>query len=48
MSVVAACAMVSTGFTATYAFRQIRAARGVQVPDTERQRAWVENFRASR
>jgi len=45
-SVVAACVMVSAGSTASLAFDQISAARGVQVPDTEGQRAWVERFRA--
>jgi protein-tyrosine phosphatase len=47
-SVVAACVMVGTGFTAAHAFDQISAARGVQVPDTDGQRAWVESFRAAR
>lgn len=47
-SVVAACVMVGAGFTAAHAFDQISAARGVQVPDTDGQRAWVETFRAAR
>ncbi len=46
-SMVAACVMLGAGFTAAHAFDQISAARGVQVPDTEGQRAWVESFRAA-
>ena len=44
-ALMAACVMISAGSTATYAFDQISAARGVQVPDTEAQRRWVEHFR---
>lgn len=45
-SLVAACVMISGGSTAQGAFDQISAVRGVQVPDTEEQRAWVERFQA--
>ena len=47
-SVVAACVMVGAGFTAMHAFDQIRAARGLRVPDTDGQRAWVKDFEATR
>ena len=46
-SVVAACVMVGAGFAAASAFDQISAARGVQVPDTDGQRAWMASFRAT-
>jgi protein-tyrosine phosphatase len=43
-SLVAAAVLVSDGIGASEAFALIGAARGVQVPDTQAQRDWVERF----
>ncbi|TWB83055.1 dual specificity protein phosphatase-like protein [Nitrospirillum amazonense] len=43
-SLLAACVMASTGLDASAAFARIAQARGVPVPDTEGQRAWVQSF----
>ncbi len=46
-STVAACVLVTAGLSPDEAFARISAARGVNVPDTDEQRAWVERFAAS-
>lgn len=43
-SVIAACAMICSGIEAEQALAQIRAARGLIVPDTDEQRDWVVAF----
>jgi protein-tyrosine phosphatase len=43
-SLVAACALICLGTDAAAAFDRIGHARGVGVPDTEAQRAWVGAF----
>jgi protein-tyrosine phosphatase len=43
-SLIAACAMVSSGTHPDDAFEKIGEARGVNVPDTEVQRNWVGEF----
>jgi len=43
-SVIAACALVCLGTSPDCAFEMIARARGVEVPDTEEQRAWVRAF----
>ena len=44
-TLVAACVLVLLGFAPGMAFDLIGKARGVKVPDTERQRDWVDMFR---
>ncbi|HZQ34850.1 MAG TPA: tyrosine protein phosphatase [Dehalococcoidia bacterium] len=46
-STVAACVLVAAGLSPEQAFARITAARGVDLPDTDEQRAWVEWFAAS-
>jgi hypothetical protein len=43
-SVIAACTLVWLGIPPERAFEMIASARGVEVPDTEEQRAWVGAF----
>jgi protein tyrosine phosphatase len=43
-SIVAACAMICSGIEAGDALSRIKAARGVNVPDTEEQRDWIFAF----
>jgi protein-tyrosine phosphatase len=43
-SLIAACALVCSGFDANSAFEAISKARGVTVPDTDEQRRWVTSF----
>lgn len=43
-SLVAACTLVRAGVAPDEAFARISLARGVTVPDTEEQRAWVRRF----
>ena len=43
-SVIAACVLVCLGTNLDRAFAMIAKARGVDVPDTEGQRAWVTAF----
>jgi protein-tyrosine phosphatase len=43
-SVIAACVLVCLGTNPDHAFETIAEARGIEVPDTEGQRAWVEAF----
>jgi protein-tyrosine phosphatase len=43
-SVIAACGLVCLGTNPDRAFDLIAKARGIEVPDTEEQRAWVEAF----
>ncbi len=43
-SVIAACALVCLGTNPDRAFDMIAKARGVEVPDTEGQQAWVRAF----
>jgi protein-tyrosine phosphatase len=43
-SLIAACVLVRHGYDANSAFDAIARARGVGVPDTEAQRAWVSKF----
>jgi protein-tyrosine phosphatase len=43
-SLIAACALVSSGVTPDAAFEIIGKARGVKVPDNDGQRDWVERF----
>jgi hypothetical protein len=45
-SMMAAAVLIETGLSSTHAFRLIADARGLQVPDTLEQRAWVEEFEA--
>ncbi len=40
-STIAACVMLRLGYNADAAFRLIESVRGVAVPDTDEQRAWV-------
>lgn len=47
-ALVAACALVVLGESVDAAFEEIFEARGWPVPDTEEQRAWVEQFAAAR
>jgi protein-tyrosine phosphatase len=44
-SLIAACALVYSGYDAAAAFEMIGRARGVSVPDTDAQRNWVTAFR---
>jgi hypothetical protein len=44
---VAACLLVKGGLTPDNAFEQIATARGLAVPDTEEQRAFVAAFARS-
>lgn len=46
-STIAACVLVAAGLTPEDAFARISAARGITVPDTEEQQAWVEQFAAT-
>jgi protein tyrosine/serine phosphatase len=46
-SLVAACLLVSGGQGVEASFEQIQKARGVPVPDTVNQRAWVADFALS-
>ncbi len=46
-STVAACVLVATGLAPDEAFARITAARGVELPDTDEQRAWVGQFAAT-
>jgi hypothetical protein len=43
-SVIAACALICLGMAPDHAFDTIAKARGVDVPDTAEQRAWVHAF----
>ena len=43
-SMIAACVLASNGYDVNSAFDIIARARGVEVPDTEGQRAWVSAF----
>jgi protein-tyrosine phosphatase len=43
-SLIAACVLVRSGYDVNAAFETIAKARGVEVPDTEAQRAWVSAF----
>jgi len=47
-SVIAACILVLHGYDVNSAFGTIARARGVAVPDTTAQRAWVSTFQAAR
>lgn len=44
-SLIAACVLVLLGLAPGMAFDLISKARGVKVPDTDRQRDWVDKFR---
>jgi protein-tyrosine phosphatase len=46
-AVIAACILVRHGYDVNSAFDAIAKARGVRVPDTEDQRAWVSTFQAT-
>lgn len=46
-SLVAACVLLCSGVAPDAAFKAIRNARGVSVPDTEEQRDWVTGFHQS-
>jgi protein-tyrosine phosphatase len=41
---IAACLLVSSGVTADAAFTRLTEARGLPIPETEEQRAWVDAF----
>jgi hypothetical protein len=41
---MAAAVMVLLGLEVSDAFERIKAARGMDVPDTDEQRLWVEHF----
>ena len=43
-SLVAACILVALGESSGNAFKQIKSARGVSVPDTTEQKNWVASF----
>jgi protein-tyrosine phosphatase len=43
-ALIAACVLVRGGYTVDAAFATIAQARGVEVPDTEAQRAWAVAF----
>jgi protein-tyrosine phosphatase len=45
-SLLAACVLCSYGLTPETAFATIREARGIDVPDTDKQFHWVEDFAA--
>lgn len=45
-AMMAAAVLVTSGMEADFAFRIIEKARGCPVPDTEEQRAWVEQYAA--
>ena len=47
-SLLAACLLSRFDVSVDEAFRQIRGARGISVPDTIEQRQWVTSFSASR
>jgi protein-tyrosine phosphatase len=47
-SLIAACVLVLNGYDGESAFDTIARARGLEVPDTEAQRAWVSKFQATR
>jgi protein-tyrosine phosphatase len=46
-SLIAACILVRNGYDVRSAFATIAEARGVEVPDTEAQRAWLSTFLAA-
>jgi protein-tyrosine phosphatase len=46
-SLIAACVLVRNGYDVDSAFEVIAKARGVEVPDTQAQRAWVSTFAAT-
>jgi protein-tyrosine phosphatase len=46
-SLMAACVLVRAGCDVDTAFAAIARARGLAVPDTDAQRAWVSTFRAA-
>jgi len=46
-ALIAACVLVRGGYAVDSAFATIGLARGVEVPDTEAQRAWVAAFLAA-
>jgi protein-tyrosine phosphatase len=46
-SLIAACVLLYSGLTPDEAFEMIEKARGMRVPDTEDQRAWVQRFQES-
>jgi protein-tyrosine phosphatase len=46
-STIAACVLVAAWLAPDEAFARITAARGVELPDTDEQRAWVEQFAAA-
>jgi hypothetical protein len=41
---IAACIMVSAECGSNEAFEKLSAARGISVPETEEQRAWVRKY----
>jgi protein-tyrosine phosphatase len=41
---IAACLLVSSGVTADTAFTRLTEERGVPIPETDEQRAWVDTF----
>ncbi len=41
---VAACLLVKKGLEAKVAIRRLSAARGVQIPETDEQRRWIDHF----
>ena len=43
---LAACVLVTNGYSPDAAFRTIEEARGCPVPDTQEQRQWVELWAA--
>jgi len=47
-SLIAACVLVRNGYDVDCAFDIIAKARGLEVPDTQAQRAWVSTFQATR
>ncbi|WP_315832733.1 hypothetical protein [Bradyrhizobium prioriisuperbiae] len=43
-SLIASCALICAGIAADHALGLVKAARGVDVPDTEEQRDWIVSF----
>jgi protein-tyrosine phosphatase len=44
-SVIAACALICSGFNPETVFREMSRVRGVSLPETDEQREWVSSFK---
>jgi len=47
-SLIAAALLIENGFSVEAAFAAVERARGVQVPDTDEQRRWIEDWSKSK